>query len=211
MKIITLVEEYSFLHAPYIYLFNIDQYWYFMQTYLFILLNMLTYLFMLTYIFRFLKYWYTLIPFNLNPSPARRVESTVLNQHFLTFPKSVKPCIWTFSSNCRVSKAYCPTAYFIKKKIIVFLHGKPSLVRFWKSAYRKSTVRVFQKWKGCHVLTILINCFSLYVGYWTKKSFQNFTFSCDIFRVGVDLTPTLQLKLDSKYLDSHHVSHSSRW
>jgi len=28
MEIITLVEEYSFLHAPYIDLFNRDQYWY---------------------------------------------------------------------------------------------------------------------------------------------------------------------------------------
>ena len=56
MEIITLVEEYSFLHAHYIDLFNIDQYWYYLNYFVimhrahslfsFILMHALTYLYL---------------------------------------------------------------------------------------------------------------------------------------------------------------------
>ena len=98
-------------------------------------------------------------------------------------------------------KAYFPTAYFIQF-FLVFLHCKPSLVRFCKSLHIcNSTVRAFQKWKCSRVFTI----FSLYNWILNNKRVFKIPNSVVIFKQirqnkEVDLPPTLQLILVLKYL-----------
>ena len=56
-----------------------------------------------------------------------------------------------------------------------FFIANQVLVRFCKSVHICiSTVRVFLKWKGCHVFTISINCFLLNKRMLNKKGFPKF-------------------------------------
>jgi len=72
----------------------------------------------------------------------------------------LKPSIGQFhqtTESQRILPARLPTLFNL---FLVFLHCKPSLVRFCKSLHIcNSTVIACQKWKGLSVFTISINCF----------------------------------------------------